>query len=82
MADFNAALSAAAGNPGHPPRMKVILELLTADEQAQVEAAVADLSIPPAQIARALTAMGHDISEGAVRTWRRRMESAQRQNNG
>jgi hypothetical protein len=51
--------------------MKAILDEC-GDAKDDVLAALRDLTIPPAQIARALTAMGHEVSEGAVRNWRRK----------
>jgi len=69
--DFSDALNAAKGNPGHPLRVKAILEECGAAKK-DVLMALHDLSIPPAQIARALTSMGYEVSEGAVRNWRRK----------
>ena len=69
--DFGAALNAAKGHSGQPLRVNAILEEC-GKAREDVLAALHDLTIPPAQIARALTAMGHEVSEGAVRNWRRK----------
>lgn len=69
--EFGAALNAAKGKSGQPLKMDAILEECGA-AKADVLVALNDPMIPPAQIARALTSMGHEVSEGAVRNWRRK----------
>lgn len=72
MTEFADALNAAQGIPGHRLRVNAVLDQMDAKLRAEVEAALHDRKHSSAQLGRALTAIGYDVSEQAVKNWRLR----------
>lgn len=70
MSKFQESLAKAVGKPGHPLKMGVILTELPEEEARDIHEALRDMSIPSAQISRALKMMGISCSERAIANWR------------
>lgn len=70
--DFDDALADALGNDQPRLKVDVILAALPDDQEAKVRKALASPSITAARLAKAITAIGFDVSEAAVRTWQTR----------
>lgn len=70
--EFGKRLHEAIGKPGHPLKVDAILDTLPDDEKTDILDALRTLTIPGAQIARALNLMGIECSERAVFNLRRK----------
>lgn len=68
--DFDALLAETVPTGG-PTKVPAILAALDPEQRKKVERAGRDPGISHERIADALVAMGHKVSEGAVRNWRK-----------
>lgn len=69
--DFDEALKQAA--PGQALKVDGILDAIgQGPQRKKVERALRDPSIGNGRVAKALSMIGHEVSEAAVRTWRQR----------
>lgn len=70
--DFAAILAEESRRGGQRLRVDVVLAELDPETRASVEKALRDQSVNAAVLARAISRLGHTVSEAAVRTWRLR----------
>lgn len=61
-------------------KVDTILDQLKPDDQRAALGALLDPSVPHQTLARAFSAMGHDVGSSAIKTWRERPNTRKERN--